>query len=219
MIADLRQMAAQGVERRRALPDHELARSMAHQRRLVLHRAHGNEALARTPCRLANRRRVGCVVLVAPDIGLHVRRRNELHREAEIQQLPPPVMRRGTGLHRHDAPRKRVEKLQKRSAIDRAGNDDRARRVDRVNAEDPLGQIKPHARDRREIDDRLATDGSLPDGAFNDDHLGTLDAVRGAVHPISKVSIWPVGHAPGERPLFALRPSTPSRGCGMSGQG
>jgi hypothetical protein len=34
----------------------------------------------------------------------------------------------------------------------------------------------------------LPTDGSLPDGAFNDDHLGTLDAVRGAVHPISKGS-------------------------------
>src|SRR5271166_2756637 len=32
----------------------------------------------------------------------------------------------------------------------------------------------------------LPTAGSLPDGAFNDDHLGTLDAVRGAVHPISK---------------------------------
>jgi hypothetical protein len=36
----------------------------------------------------------------------------------------------------------------------------------------------------------LPTDGSLPDGAFNDDHLGTLDAVRGAVHPISKGSQW-----------------------------
>src|SRR5208337_1576681 len=32
----------------------------------------------------------------------------------------------------------------------------------------------------------LPTDGSLPDGVFNDDHRGTLDAVRGAVHPISK---------------------------------
>ena len=32
----------------------------------------------------------------------------------------------------------------------------------------------------------LPTDGSLPDGSFNDDHLGTLDAVRGAVRPISK---------------------------------
>jgi len=129
---------------------------MAHQRRLVLHRAHGNEALARTSCRLANRRRVGCVVLVAPNIGLHVRRRDEPHRKAEFQQLPPPVMCRGAGLHRYDTPRKRVKKLQKRSAIDRAGNHDRARHVDRVNAEDPLGQIKPHARDRRGIDDRLA---------------------------------------------------------------
>jgi hypothetical protein len=31
------------------------------------------------------------------------------HRKAEFQQLPPPVMRAGAGLHRHDAPRKRVE--------------------------------------------------------------------------------------------------------------
>src|SRR5208283_5395093 len=87
--------------------------------------------------------------------------RGAVHRKAERQQLPPPMMRRGAGLHRHDAPRKRVEKLQKRSAIDRAGNDNRARRVDRVNAEDPLGQIKPDARDRRGIDDRLAH-GRLP---------------------------------------------------------
>src|SRR5271165_6406211 len=36
----------------------------------------------------------------------------------------------------------------------------------------------------------LPTDGSLPDGACNDDHLGTLDAVRGAVHPISKGVNW-----------------------------
>jgi len=35
----------------------------------------------------------------------------------------------------------------------------------------------------------LPTDGSLPEGAFNNDHLGTLDAVRGAVHPISEGSI------------------------------
>src|SRR5271166_5725301 len=120
--------------------------------------------------------------------GLHMRRRDEPHRKAEILQLPPPVMRGGAGLHRNDAPRKRVEKLQKRSAIDRAGNDDEARRVDRVNAEDPLGQIEPDARDRRGIDDRLAH-GRLPfRWVCDNDHLGTLDAVRGAVHPISKGS-------------------------------
>src|SRR5271166_3010754 len=85
-----------------------------------------------------------------------MRRRDEPHREAERLQLPPPVMRRGTGLHRHDAPRKRVEKLQKRSAIDRASNDNLTRRIDRVNTKDPLGQIEPDARDTRCIDDRLA---------------------------------------------------------------
>jgi hypothetical protein len=76
--------------------------------------------------------------------------------KAKFQQLPPPVMCRGAGLHRHDAPRQHVEKLQERSAMDRPGNDDETRRVDRVNPEDPLGHIKPHAGDRRGIDDRLA---------------------------------------------------------------
>src|SRR5271165_4369893 len=118
--------------------------------------------------------------------GLHVRRRNELHREAEFLQLPPPVMRRGTGFHRYVATRKRVEKLQKRSAIDGTRNSDLPRRIDRMNAEDPFGQIEPDARDTRCIDDRLAHGRPPFDGAFNDDHLGTLDAVRGAVHPISK---------------------------------
>src|SRR5208283_3213605 len=49
----------------------------------------------------------------------------------------------------------------------------------------------------------LPTDGSLPDGAFNDDHLGTLDAVRGAVHPISKGSNLPVRGTVRQRPLLA----------------
>src|SRR5208283_6065059 len=39
----------------------------------------------------------------------------------------------------------------------------------------------------------LPTDGSLPDGALNDDHLGTLDAARGAVHPISNGSRAVIG--------------------------
>src|SRR5271165_2905537 len=34
----------------------------------------------------------------------------------------------------------------------------------------------------------LPMDGLLPDGAFNNHHLGTLDAVRGAVHLISNGS-------------------------------
>jgi hypothetical protein len=118
------------------------AREMARQRRLVLHRAPGDEALTRTPCRLANRRRVGRVVLVAPD-NFTCAGGMSLTAKPSSSNRRPPVMRRGAGRHRRDAARKRVEKRQKRSAIDRAGHDDRARRIDRVNAEHPLGQIKP----------------------------------------------------------------------------
>src|SRR5208282_3456359 len=52
-----------------------------------------------------------------------------------------------------------------------------------------------HVTDERSMID-LPTDGSLPDGAFNDDHLGTLDAVRGAVHPISNG--WKAGVGSGK---------------------
>src|SRR5271166_521589 len=48
----------------------------------------------------------------------------------------------------------------------------------------------------------LPTDGSLPDGAFNDDHLGTLDAVRGAVHPIRKQSDITRSRNHSARPAF-----------------
>ena len=154
---DFRQMAAQGVQRRRALPDHQLARSMAHQRRLVLDRAHGNEALARTPCRLANRRRVDCVVLVAPDIGLHVRRRDEPHRKAEFQQSAAPS---DAPRSRPPSPRRTAEARRKaskacRRLIERAmttGPSRRPRECGRPSWPDQ----EPDARDRRGIDDRLA---------------------------------------------------------------
>ena len=46
--ADLGQMAAQSIERRRALAGEQLARPMAHQLGLVGDRTHRHEPLART---------------------------------------------------------------------------------------------------------------------------------------------------------------------------
>ena len=65
--ADLGQMAAQSIERRRALAGEQLARSMAHQVGLVIDRTHRHEPLARPAHRLANRCRIDRVVLVAPE--------------------------------------------------------------------------------------------------------------------------------------------------------
>src|SRR5208283_1846478 len=109
-------------------------------------------------------------------------------------QLPPPVMRRGTGLHRHDAPRKRVEKLQSvRRLTERAMTTlpvaSTARTRKTLLARSSPTRMTP---DVSMID--LPMDCLLPDGAFNNHHLGTLDAVRGAVHLISKGST-PVGRS------------------------
>src|SRR5271165_6852672 len=132
--------------------------------------------------RLANRRRIGRVVLVAPNprvepgagSRLHVRGRDQLDLEAEPQQLPPPVMRRRAGLHRYDARRELGEELRQRAAPQLAGNDDLALRVDAVDLERVLRQIEPDPRDRRQFSDRLAH-GRLPFRWVDDnDHLGTL---------------------------------------------
>ena len=71
--ADLSEMAAQSVERRRTLAGEQLARPMAHQLGLVVDRTYRHEPLARPTRRLANRRRIDRVVLVAANVGLHMR--------------------------------------------------------------------------------------------------------------------------------------------------
>jgi hypothetical protein len=106
--------------------------------------------------RFADRRRVGRVVLVAPHIGLHMRRRDQLHLMPERQQLPPPMMRRGARFHRHHARRQFAEKSDEPPARQLARDDDLALRIDGVNLKDLFRQIEPDPRDSGEIPDRLA---------------------------------------------------------------
>ena len=173
--ADLGQMAAQSVERRRALAGEQLARPMAHQRGLVLDRTHRHEAAGQDAL-LASQIAAAstCVVLVAPDVGLHVRGRDQPHFKPSSSRLPPPMMRRGARFHRHHAWRQRGEKRDELGAPELAGNDDLAIGVDRVNLKDPLRQIQTDPRDASKIPDRLAH-GRLPfRWGFDNDHLGTL---------------------------------------------
>ncbi len=91
--ADLGQMAAQRIERRRALAGEQFARPMAHQLGLVVDRTNRHEPLARPPRRLANRRRVNLVAFVAAHVGLNMRGRQQPNLMPELDQRPPPVMR------------------------------------------------------------------------------------------------------------------------------
>src|SRR3984885_9826185 len=70
--ADLSQMAAQSIERRRALAGEKLACPMVHQLGLVGDRTHRHEPLARTTHRLVDRRCVNLVAFVAAHVGLRV---------------------------------------------------------------------------------------------------------------------------------------------------
>src|SRR5271167_1363843 len=94
--ADLGQMPAQRVERRRPLAGEQLAGPMAHQLGLVLDRPHRHEPLTRPPRCLANRRGIDRVVLVAPDVGLHMRGRDQPHFEADASNCPPNDAPTGT---------------------------------------------------------------------------------------------------------------------------
>ena len=167
-------MATQRIERRCALAREQLARPMAHQRGLVVDRTHRHEPLARTTHRLVDRRRVNLVVPVAPDIGLHMRGRQQPNFMSELYQSPSPMMRRGARLHRHHARRQRSEEQDQLAARELARHNDLAPRIDRVNLKHLFRQIETNPRDSRQIPDRLAH-GRLPfRWGFDNDHLGTL---------------------------------------------
>src|SRR5208283_4655692 len=104
-----------------------------------------HEALARPSRRLADRRRVGRVVLVAPDIRLHMRRRQQSNLMPEFDQRPPPMVSRGARLHRHQTPRQFGEESHQPAARELARDDSLALRVDSVNLKRVLRQIEPGA--------------------------------------------------------------------------
>jgi hypothetical protein len=78
--AEFGHVSAQGIDQHRALPNQQAARPMQHQHRLLLdvldwHEPHGGPRYGFADCF-----RIGGIVLVTLDVGLHVGRRHQLHR-------------------------------------------------------------------------------------------------------------------------------------------
>jgi hypothetical protein len=137
---------------------------MAHQLRLVLDAANGHEAHVRPSDRLADRRRIDRVILAAPDIRLHIRRRDQLHLMAELDQRARPMMRRTARFDSHHAWRQRCEKAQQLPAPNRLGDHQSPSGVNAMHLKDILGDVEPDDRDRRQILDRLAHGRLSSDG-------------------------------------------------------
>jgi hypothetical protein len=77
--SELRQMCPQRVHQHRALAHQLLAATMQQLGRLLLRRLDRHKSHRRAPNSLANRFRIGGIVLVALDVRLHVLRRHHPH--------------------------------------------------------------------------------------------------------------------------------------------
>ena len=135
-------MAAQCVGEHRALPDQQVPRTVKHEDRLLFGALHRNEAHGRPRDRLADRLRIGGIVLPAFDVGLHVGWRHELHFMTKPSQLPSPMMSRSTGLHPNETGRKRREECQNVNATELLPDNAPSLGVHAVDLKDVLREIE-----------------------------------------------------------------------------
>src|SRR4051794_21415285 len=140
--AELSQMASQGIDGLGALANQQVSRAEHNGCGLRLLTFHGHEAHGGPLGGLADRLSIGHVVLLALDERLHVRRRDQLHRVAELGDLAAPIMRAATGLHGHRAGRKCCEERQKLGAAQLLAKDNSSRAVGSVQLKDVLGEIQ-----------------------------------------------------------------------------
>ena len=86
--SELREMTAQRIHCHRPLAHEKRSHAMQHEDRLLVRILHRDEAHGRTPDGFTNRFGI-CVGLTALYIRLHVRRRHQFHRMAELHELVP----------------------------------------------------------------------------------------------------------------------------------
>ena len=103
MLPELGQVATQGIDGLRSLPDQKLSDPTDHRRTVGLFVLHGHKAHRRALCCLTNRFCIGSIILLTLHEGLHLSRRNEPHLMAQIADLVAQKRAPTTGFHRHNA--------------------------------------------------------------------------------------------------------------------
>src|SRR6478736_5485924 len=154
---------------------------MQHQLALLLGRLNPYKTHGRASHRLTDCLRVGGIVLIALDVGLHILRRHQADLVAQLRQLTRPIVRRGTGLHADDARRQSFEERHNLAAAKLLSDDDLLGPVNAVNLEHVLGDIQT---DRG----NLHVDGSLDVIRLRRTTLWHFDAGERAPSTTSKSS-------------------------------
>src|SRR4051794_20580730 len=140
--AELSQMASQGIDGLGALADQKVAGAKHDRCGLRLLTFHGHEPHGGALSGLADRLSIGHVVLLPFDERLHVSRRDQLHRVAELGDLAPPIVSARAGLQGHRAGWKRGQERKELAAAQPLAKDHRARAVSSVQLKDVLGEIE-----------------------------------------------------------------------------
>src|SRR5499425_396615 len=117
-VAVFHQVPAQSIDALGALPYQEIPSSEHDAVRLLLFGLDRNKAHDRPLGRFTNRLCIGGIILLPLDERLDVGRRDQAHMMAQLSDLTRPVVRTGTGFHRHDAPGLRGEETEKLRASD-----------------------------------------------------------------------------------------------------
>jgi len=124
------------------LAHQQIACAMHHQLALLFGRLNPYKTHGRASHRLTDCLRVGGIVLIALDVGLHILRWHQAHLMAQLRQLARPMVRRGTGLHADQAWRQSLEERRNLAAAKLLSDDDLLGRVNAVNLKHVLGDIQ-----------------------------------------------------------------------------
>ena len=186
---ELGAVAADGVDQHGPLAHQKLARPMQHQHALPLGTLDRHEPHGRPLHRLADRLGVGGVVLLAPDVGLHVGRRHQPHLVPKREFARPIV-----GVAQASIPTRQAEAWKNFNTSARRSFflTTTCSRVDAVDLEDVLGEI--------ETDRSNLHGGRLPhvNSLYNDQPIGARCRER-APSTTSNASVelsWHVGFTP-----------------------
>jgi hypothetical protein len=107
--------------------------------RLLLRRLDRHKSHRRALNSLANRCRIGGIVLIALDVRLHVLRRHQPHLVPKRTQLARPVVGRRTRFQPDHTARKSAEESQNLVAPQSAAQNRLTLRIDAVNLKNVLG--------------------------------------------------------------------------------
>jgi hypothetical protein len=139
---ELGQIRADRIDGGGLLADQEMALAMKHQAALLLDRLDRNEAHIRPPDCFADRLRVGRVILLSLDIGLHVGRRYQTHGVAKRLKLARPIVRGRASFDANEARRKLRKKSQDLPTLQLAADNHLPGRINAMHLENRLRDVE-----------------------------------------------------------------------------